>query len=216
MPPKVGIGFLGDTSLSCRRPSEKEERLIRPPRRFDRFTPQRKGDDTRINDQIRLPEVRLIEHEGEQVGSRSDRAGAEMAEEKLLDLVEISPTAKSTGLQDHGLREVRLPAEEEAERGQEEAEGDRRQGGSVPAPHRRARLRTSKRTTFFVSSRTVPRSRRRSGSAGAKWRTRSSGKRCWTGSSPKSQAKAWSRGFPRSRATGWPSSSRRHLGSGRE
>ncbi|MBW5802904.1 translation initiation factor IF-3 [Coxiella endosymbiont of Ornithodoros amblus] len=49
---------------------------------------------TRVNNQIRVPEVRLIDEKGEQVGVlRTDRA-LTMAEEAGLDLVEISPTAK--------------------------------------------------------------------------------------------------------------------------
>ncbi len=49
---------------------------------------------TRVNRQIRVPEVRLIDQEGNQVGVvRTDQALVR-AEEVGLDLVEISPTAK--------------------------------------------------------------------------------------------------------------------------
>ncbi len=47
----------------------------------------------RINDKIRVPEIRLIGAEGENVGVVSPRQGLEMAEEAGLDLVEISPNA---------------------------------------------------------------------------------------------------------------------------
>ena len=47
----------------------------------------------RINDKIRVPEIRLIGAEGENVGVVSPRVGLEMAEEAGLDLVEISPNA---------------------------------------------------------------------------------------------------------------------------
>ena len=47
----------------------------------------------RVNRQIRIPEVRLIDHLGNQVGVvRTDEA-RRMAEEARLDLVEVSPTA---------------------------------------------------------------------------------------------------------------------------
>jgi len=47
----------------------------------------------RVNDKIRVPEIRLIGAEGENVGVVSPRQGIEMAEEAGLDLVEISPNA---------------------------------------------------------------------------------------------------------------------------
>ena len=55
---------------------------------------KREGDRARINEQIRVPEVRLIDAEGEQAGIVSVRAALHAAEESGLDLVEISPTAK--------------------------------------------------------------------------------------------------------------------------
>ena len=47
----------------------------------------------RINDKIRVPEIRLIGAEGENIGVVSPRRGLEMAEDAGLDLVEISPNA---------------------------------------------------------------------------------------------------------------------------
>lgn len=62
------------------------------PRRFDRRPPER--DTTRINDRIRVPEVRLIDDTGNQVGvMRTDKALA-YAQSKDLDLVEVAPEAK--------------------------------------------------------------------------------------------------------------------------
>ena len=55
---------------------------------------KREGDRARINEQIKVPEVRLIDAEGEQAGIVSIRAALHAAEESGLDLVEISPTAK--------------------------------------------------------------------------------------------------------------------------
>ena len=49
--------------------------------------------DLRINDMIRVREVRLIDDEGEQLGVVETPKAMEMAEEKGLDLVEIAPNA---------------------------------------------------------------------------------------------------------------------------
>jgi translation initiation factor IF-3 len=62
------------------------------PRRFDRRPPER--DLTRINDRIRVPEVRLIDENGEQVGIVPTPQALERARDRDLDLVEIAPTAK--------------------------------------------------------------------------------------------------------------------------
>lgn len=47
-----------------------------------------------INEQIRDKEVRLIGEDGEQLGIVSSRDAQKLADEKQLDLVKISPTAK--------------------------------------------------------------------------------------------------------------------------
>jgi translation initiation factor IF-3 len=47
----------------------------------------------RINDMIRVREVRLIDDEGEQLGVVPTPKAMEMAEDKGLDLVEIAPNA---------------------------------------------------------------------------------------------------------------------------
>jgi translation initiation factor IF-3 len=62
------------------------------PRRFDRRPPER--DTTRINDRIRVSEVRLIDENGEQVGVVPTAQALDRARESDLDLVEIAPTAK--------------------------------------------------------------------------------------------------------------------------
>ena len=51
------------------------------------------GDDPRINRQIRTPKVRVIGDDGEQLGILDIRDAIQMAEEKGLDLVEVSPAA---------------------------------------------------------------------------------------------------------------------------
>ncbi|HVP37522.1 MAG TPA: translation initiation factor IF-3 [Terriglobales bacterium] len=48
----------------------------------------------RINERIRVPQIRLIDTTGEQIGIVPTREALRMAVEKGFDLVEISPTAK--------------------------------------------------------------------------------------------------------------------------
>jgi len=48
----------------------------------------------RVNRQIRIPQVRLIDEKGEQVGIISTDDARRRAEEAGLDLVEVSPTAE--------------------------------------------------------------------------------------------------------------------------
>jgi translation initiation factor IF-3 len=62
------------------------------PRRFDRRPPER--DSTRINERIRVPKVRLIGADGEQVGIVNTDDARQMAREADLDLVEVAPGAK--------------------------------------------------------------------------------------------------------------------------
>ncbi|MEE2657018.1 MAG: translation initiation factor IF-3 [Candidatus Latescibacterota bacterium] len=49
---------------------------------------------TRINDSIRVPQVRLIDAEGGQAGVIDTSQAMEMAEEADLDLVEVAPEAR--------------------------------------------------------------------------------------------------------------------------
>jgi translation initiation factor IF-3 len=60
--------------------------------RFDRSPPER--DQTRINERIRVSEVRLIDEEGNQVGIVPTEQAMERAAEKDLDLVEVAADAR--------------------------------------------------------------------------------------------------------------------------
>jgi translation initiation factor IF-3 len=62
------------------------------PRRFDRRLPER--DTTRVNDRIRVPEVRLIGEDGNQIGVLKTPDALKYAEERDLDLVEVAPDAR--------------------------------------------------------------------------------------------------------------------------
>ena len=49
--------------------------------------------DYRVNERIRVPEVRLVDDEGEQLGVMPTRDALKKAEESGLDLVEVAPAA---------------------------------------------------------------------------------------------------------------------------
>ncbi len=58
------------------------------------FRGDRDKDYTRVNRRIRVPEVRVIDDEGQQIGVLPTEQAVKLAMEKGLDLVEISPNAK--------------------------------------------------------------------------------------------------------------------------
>jgi translation initiation factor IF-3 len=62
------------------------------PKRLDRRPPER--DPTRINERIRVPEIRLIGEDGEQVGVIPTEQALAYAQERDLDLVEVAPNAR--------------------------------------------------------------------------------------------------------------------------
>lgn len=62
------------------------------PRRFDRQPPER--DPTRINERIRVPEVRLIDENGSQVGIMRTQEALRYAQDRDLDLVEVAPDSR--------------------------------------------------------------------------------------------------------------------------
>jgi translation initiation factor IF-3 len=62
------------------------------PRRFDRRPPER--DLTRINERIRVPEVRVIGEDGKQIGVMRTDEALRYAQDRDLDLVEVAPDAR--------------------------------------------------------------------------------------------------------------------------
>ena len=62
------------------------------PRRFDRTPPER--DSTRINERIRVPQVRLISETGDQVGVIPTADALKYAQDRDLDLVEVAADAR--------------------------------------------------------------------------------------------------------------------------
>jgi translation initiation factor IF-3 len=65
---------------------------VRPRRFKGRFV--KPEDDHRVNHRIRVPEVRLIDDEGNQLGVVSTQEAIKMAVTKGLDLLEVAPNAK--------------------------------------------------------------------------------------------------------------------------
>jgi translation initiation factor IF-3 len=64
---------------------------VRPRRRFDQARPVQ--DQTRINEAIRVPRVRLVDSDGSQIGIKTTDEALEYAYSKDLDLVEVAPGA---------------------------------------------------------------------------------------------------------------------------
>src|SRR5581483_10230344 len=66
--------------------------LVPVPRKFDRRPPER--DTTRINERIRVPEVRLIGEDGSQIGIMKTPDALRYAQDRDLDLVEVAPESR--------------------------------------------------------------------------------------------------------------------------
>ena len=56
--------------------------------------PPEKKQQVRVNDRIRIPQIRVIDADGSQLGIMTNTDALALAQEKGLDLVEISPTAR--------------------------------------------------------------------------------------------------------------------------
>ncbi|MFH1509419.1 MAG: translation initiation factor IF-3 [bacterium] len=69
---------------------------------------------TRINDQIRVPRVKVIDENGEMIGEIETSAALQMAKEKELDLIEVSPNANPpvTKILDFGSYQYRQKKQE--------------------------------------------------------------------------------------------------------
>ena len=78
----------GGAPRTNRREADRKEALIA----FDR-TRSRRDDRVRTNHRIRVPEIRVIDEDGTQLGIMAPAQAVTIAREKGLDLVEISPTA---------------------------------------------------------------------------------------------------------------------------
>ena len=53
-----------------------------------------RSNETRVNERIRIPEVRLVDQDGNQVGIMATPEARRVAEQAGLDLVEVAPNAR--------------------------------------------------------------------------------------------------------------------------
>lgn len=83
------------------------------------------NEEHRVNDQIRVSPVRLVDEEGEQVGIVPLEKAREQADDRNLDLVEVAPQARPpvVRLMDYGrYKYERAKAEKEAKKKQHTVE----------------------------------------------------------------------------------------------
>jgi translation initiation factor IF-3 len=69
-------------------------RAARNPSRGGESISAPKTPEVRVNDRIRVPQVRVIGDDGSQIGVLATREALQLAQSKNLDLVEVSPTAR--------------------------------------------------------------------------------------------------------------------------
>src|SRR3954470_11419014 len=81
-------GPVGESSRGLRALRVRDGRLLTGKSRGEAIT------EPRINDRIRVPEVRLVGPEGEQVGVVSIGEALRLAQDSELDLVEVAPMAR--------------------------------------------------------------------------------------------------------------------------
>lgn len=63
------------------------------PPRFRGQDPRKPSSNVRINEDIRVPEIRVVDEDGQMLGIMSPRKAQQIANERGLDLVEIAPQA---------------------------------------------------------------------------------------------------------------------------
>ena len=86
------MAFIPSSPSSPSSPSNPSGPSFRP--RFPRGpVPNQNKDEHRINERIRVPEVRLIDEIGTQVGVVPTREALQMARDRGLDLMEVSPNS---------------------------------------------------------------------------------------------------------------------------
>lgn len=94
-PPSGGIITPNTSGTTPSRPSTFQPRAPGPrpyPSRDRNFNRDDK-DDVRLNERIRVPQVRLIDENGEQVGVVPTQQALQMARDKGLDLMEVAANA---------------------------------------------------------------------------------------------------------------------------
>ena len=82
------MAFIPSSPSSPSGPSYPRPRFPRGP------VPNQNKDEHRLNERIRVPQVRLIDEQGNQVGVVPTYEALQMARERGLDLMEVSPNAQ--------------------------------------------------------------------------------------------------------------------------
>ena len=120
---------------------------------FDRSP--RRDDRMRVNERIRVREIRVIDDTGAAARHHAAAAGAGHRQAEGTRPGRDLADGRAAGLPDHGLREIPVPGAEARARGEEAPEGDRGQRDQVPPEGRRARLPVQEE-----AHRALPRGRR--------------------------------------------------------
>jgi hypothetical protein len=117
---------------------QKEKIAIRRPMKS--ALPVQK-DGPRINEEIRVREVQLIDASGHNHGPTPIQAALDMAQAAGLDLVEIAPNSSPPVCKVLDYGKYKFQAQKKSSGGPQEAESRRGQGDQTPADDRRPRLR---------------------------------------------------------------------------
>jgi translation initiation factor IF-3 len=95
------VGWRADDGARCVRPASggagsEPRRIDREGTAINRFSDRRGARDLgpRLNYRIRVPEVRVVDAEGNQLGILETREALRLAQEQGLDLVEVAPNAQ--------------------------------------------------------------------------------------------------------------------------
>ena len=138
------------------RSKQQKEIVIARPRFGPRDRPRNFGP--RVNDRIRVPEIRVIGADGQHVGCHEYRRGPPgWPGVSTLDLVEVNPKASPPvcKIMDFGKLQVRR--KEEAGRGAQAADANRAQGDQASSEDRRSRSSISRPSMFVASSKRATR-----------------------------------------------------------
>ena len=107
--------------------------------------------DLRVNQMIRIPQVRVVDEEGAQLGVMPTPQALEMAQERGLDLVEVAPMAAPPVVRFLDFGQYKYELHEAREGGQAQAAlGDLQ--GSPPLAEDRCRVTSRRRCTGRSSS----------------------------------------------------------------
>src|SRR5262249_5312845 len=93
-PRRAGVSALGNPARRFRFARDRPAWATWSSAGGDGITTSNRAPEIRVNERIRVPQVRVIGDDGSQVGVVPVREALAMAQAKGLDLVEVSPTAR--------------------------------------------------------------------------------------------------------------------------